>query len=147
MKSAREYRMQCLYGISAADYDRMREKQGGKCPICKRFQPLVVDHNHETGAVRGLLCRRCNTALGHFNDDPALLEKAAAYIERGALLPGRVTAKQETGYRKDRMVLSHNGETLPVEQWASRIGLSTNGLRRRIKRGWPVEKALSTLPR
>lgn len=43
---------------------------------------LAVDHNHKTGKVRGLLCRRCNQALGKLEDDPALFEAAATYLRK-----------------------------------------------------------------
>ena len=50
------------------------------CTICGDVGSLVVDHDHRTGRVRGALCRRCNLGLGHFRDDPELLELAALYI-------------------------------------------------------------------
>jgi len=79
-----------LYGITPEDFDRMMEDQGGVCRICGNAQEggnqnaakLHVDHCHETGKVRGLLCTCCNTALGKFRDDPALLRAAADYLER-----------------------------------------------------------------
>jgi len=62
----------------------MLTKQGGVCLVC--FCPpagkrLAVDHDHVTGAVRGLLHIRCNAGLGQFDDDPALLRQAADYLE------------------------------------------------------------------
>lgn len=74
------------YGIELKDYDLMLEAQGGGCQICKSTDPkgqgrFHVDHNHETGEVRGLLCSHCNTGLGMFKDSPALLISAAAYLE------------------------------------------------------------------
>jgi hypothetical protein len=74
------------YGITLADYDQMLKRQKGVCAICKkpethsRQRRLSVDHNHETGEVRGLLCARCNRALGMFNDNPDLLRSAARYL-------------------------------------------------------------------
>jgi len=59
------------------------EEQGG-CAICKRndhVEDLFVDHDHATGMIRGLLCRRCNTGLGFFKDNPAALREAAKYVE------------------------------------------------------------------
>lgn len=62
----------------------MVASQGGVCRICANKPPngkrLCVDHDHETGAVRGLLCQKCNTAIGMLNDDPALVERALDYL-------------------------------------------------------------------
>ncbi len=64
----------------------MFEAQGGRCEICKisffEVRRYVIDHCHQTGVVRALLCDSCNTALGKFKDSPALLREAAAYVER-----------------------------------------------------------------
>ena len=52
------------------------------CQICdKPFGHKVVDHDHKTGKIRGLLCRQCNFGLGHFRDNPDSLEKAATYLK------------------------------------------------------------------
>lgn len=51
-----------------------------KCVICGNEEPLVVDHDHNTGKIRGMLCNHCNRGLGHFRDDPKLLEFAAQYL-------------------------------------------------------------------
>jgi len=68
------------YGLTPGDYDKLFEEQSGKCKICGTTDPgasykyLSVDHDHETGEVRGLLCNSCNRALGFFKDDTNLLE-------------------------------------------------------------------------
>ena len=63
------------FGISADEFDALLEAQGGGCAICgtrpERVASLHLDHCHETGAIRGILCLSCNQALGHFRDDPA----------------------------------------------------------------------------
>lgn len=75
-----------LYGITAAQFDVMLAEQNGVCAICgqNHGKTLHVDHDHATGKVRQLLCGPCNTSLGGFRDDPALLESAIAYLRRHA---------------------------------------------------------------
>lgn len=73
------------YGITLEQYDEMLAAQGGVCAVCGR-EPrddisLHVDHDHETGALRGLLCFRCNNSLGDLGDDPDLLRRAASYLD------------------------------------------------------------------
>lgn len=73
--------------------------QAGPCDICGAAKPggrgsFSVDHDHLTGEVRGSLCHSCNTALGHFRDDPQLLRAAARYVEKhNALLEMRAHLK------------------------------------------------------
>lgn len=71
-----------IYGLTKPEYERMFNTQGGKCKIdeCDRAAE-VIDHCHKTGKVRGLLCSTHNKGLGHFNDDPEELRRAAAYLE------------------------------------------------------------------
>ena len=68
------------YGLCEADYQAMVVWQCGACLICKKVKPLVVDHDHATGKVRGLLCSHCNSALGFLMDDPTLVDEAAQYL-------------------------------------------------------------------
>lgn len=78
------------YGITLKTYRRKLEEQGGRCAICHRHgfkmrdhhrKTLVVDHCHDTGEVRSLLCHNCNRALGLFQDCTSTLERAKAYLE------------------------------------------------------------------
>lgn len=71
------------YGLTEADYQLLLEKQGYVCAVCGNkplLRRLAVDHCHKTGNVRGLLCRKCNQGIGHFNDDPKKLKKAIEYL-------------------------------------------------------------------
>lgn len=75
------------YGLTMADFDALLESQGGVCAICKgdRNGPgarFHVDHHHRSGEVRGLLCGRCNTAIGLLQDSPELAEAAATYLRQ-----------------------------------------------------------------
>lgn len=73
------------YGLGRDAYQALLELQGGKCAICRskpRIQMLRVDHNHATGAVRGLICGKCNhDLLGGGRDSLAVLKAAVAYLE------------------------------------------------------------------
>jgi len=71
------------YGINFDEYMRQFKLQGGRCDLCRRksLKKLVVDHDHKTGRVRGLLCHPCNVALGLLRESPARIRALAAYIE------------------------------------------------------------------
>lgn len=71
-----------LYGLIPADYENLFIKQGGKCAIGGEPLPQKphIDHDHETGKVRGLVCIKHNTGLGMFDDDWEFLERASKYI-------------------------------------------------------------------
>lgn len=80
------------YGLTLAGYQEKFAAQGGRCAICgdkpEEGQRLHVDHSHSTGAVRDLLCRWCNYALGNAKDDPTRLLAMAAYLERHTATEG-----------------------------------------------------------
>ena len=86
----REYDLMKSYSITVDDYNRMFESQYGKCAICgtsssvesSRKKYLCVDHNHETGKVRGLLCDKCNRGIGLLNDDIQTLISAIKYLQK-----------------------------------------------------------------
>lgn len=73
------------YGLTYDQYLEMLKSQSGVCAICGKAEQkrrLAVDHCHHTGAIRGLLCGLCNTAIGKLNDDVNLLKKAVEYLEK-----------------------------------------------------------------
>lgn len=78
----RRYDLRTRYGISPEEYDSLLDSQQGKCPICEL--PLrgtaQVDHDHESGRVRGLLCVTCNLGIGHSRDSPRTLRGAIPYL-------------------------------------------------------------------
>lgn len=73
------------YGGQAEDYHRLLSLQGNACAICKEQKKLVVDHDHQTGKVRGLLCTACNNGLGVFSDNSIRLRIAVDYLEAVSL--------------------------------------------------------------
>lgn len=88
----KDYLLQRNFGITLEDYNALLAAQSNACAICQklngscihsgeRTKQLAVDHDHESGAVRGLLCNDCNRAIGQFREDPELLRKAADYLE------------------------------------------------------------------
>ncbi len=79
------------YGLTIAQRNKMLREQHGRCYICKKpeilikkgeVQRLCIDHDHKTGKVRGVLCHKCNSGLGFFNDDPVLLAKAISFFKK-----------------------------------------------------------------
>ncbi len=79
--------LKCTFGITLVEYNQMFEEQQGCCAICGKHQAsekraLAVDHDHETGRIRGLLCSGCNQGIGHLKDDITILRKAIAYLEK-----------------------------------------------------------------
>ena len=79
------------YGITEAEYENMKKAQDNRCYLCggtgfiigsnNHSEKLAVDHDHQSGKIRKLLCHNCNRALGLMQDNPELLRKAALYIE------------------------------------------------------------------
>lgn len=80
---AHERHVQRTYGLAPGEYEAMLERQGGVCAICGKRPVtirLAVDHDHVTGRVRGLLCKRCNRALGLWEGDVERMERLILYI-------------------------------------------------------------------
>jgi Recombination endonuclease VII len=89
---AREWHLQRKFKLTGEEYATLLGKQGGGCAVCGqkethryksgKLKDLSVDHDHTTGAIRGLLCFNCNQGIGRLQDSPALLRKAAEYLEK-----------------------------------------------------------------
>lgn len=92
----KRYHRDCIlrskYGITLEEYEELAAYQDHVCAICKKPDThmnrwghtnnnLSIDHCHKTGKIRGLLCKRCNTSIGKFEDSPDLLRNAAKYLE------------------------------------------------------------------
>lgn len=90
-ENERRARFRQRYGISVEEYLALLDRQNGLCAICGRAErhvykdgrspALSVDHNHQTGACRGLLCKNCNNAIGLLDDNPELIRRALHYLQ------------------------------------------------------------------
>lgn len=75
-------RIKRLYSLTPEQYQQLSRSQGDACAICQITpEKLMVDHDHATGKVRGLLCGMCNLAIGYFGDKPETMEAAKRYLE------------------------------------------------------------------
>lgn len=83
------------YGLARDQYDRMVEEAGGVCPVCGEEAELVVDHNHRTKIVRGMVCNKCNQAIGLMRDKSKLMRQAAEWLDR--VDPGAADTVQAVG--------------------------------------------------
>lgn len=88
----RSTKLKYRFGITVDDYNRMLDEQGHVCAVCGEIETVVdhrgrirmlsVDHDHETGEVRGLLCFSCNVGIGAFKEQRSLIEAAAHYLKQ-----------------------------------------------------------------
>jgi hypothetical protein len=87
-------RLKTIYGLTAEQHRWLVEQQNGVCAICKQpsRRALCVDHCHATRQVRGLLCDKCNTALGLLDDDAGRMLAAVAYLDRAFVIPESFSA-------------------------------------------------------
>lgn len=84
-KESRAHKLrQKKYGITPDDFTKLLERQAGLCAICRVSKAAVVDHNHKTGAIRGILCSPCNTAIGLLKECPKRFEAAVKYLGTSA---------------------------------------------------------------
>ena len=101
----RRSELQRKYGITLEEYAALQAQQGGGCAICgttigevKRRRALFVDHDHASGEIRGLLCGRCNTAVGYLRDHPAYAHALLGYLMKWT----RVSNERPQQDRKER---------------------------------------------
>jgi hypothetical protein len=76
-----DYHLKYKYGLTRAEWSRIKKGQNHRCLICRKKTHLVVDHDHKTGLIRGLLCKKCNLMLGMAKDNPITLRAGAGYLE------------------------------------------------------------------
>lgn len=118
----RRSRLRVKYDMTPDDYERMFAEQEGRCWICRIEHPkLFVDHDHETGVVRGLLCHGCNVALGWLRDSAEAAERAALYLRTQGQLPA---ATWQIAAGADFLLSSLFACTSSALSWAS-VALSS----------------------
>lgn len=90
----RKTQLKRKYGLTIEEYNQMAQEHDHSCAICRRAcktgRQLAVDHCHKTGTIRGLLCQSCNIGLGRFDDNPALLDAAKAYLLQSQLMGDKI---------------------------------------------------------
>lgn len=86
LKRTHDWYIAHRYGITHEQYLTMLEQQNGVCAICHEMcitgERLCIDHDHKTGEVRGLLCKKCNLGIGYLGDDVARVDSALQYLAR-----------------------------------------------------------------
>lgn len=82
-KELRAYDRFRNYRITDEQYEQLFQSQNGCCAICGEEKRLVIDHDHDTRRIRGLLCQRCNTGLGKLGDSLEKLMRAVDYLKKG----------------------------------------------------------------
>lgn len=134
------------FNMTPEEFNELDDQQNGLCAICEKAPPegrrLHIDHDHESGLVRGLLCRGCNHGLGNFLDSPTLLTRAIAYLAQGpASLADGTTFSANNAEISDRVRGSkdemHEGKILISEQLKA-----ARGGRTKVS----IAKAIGTTP-
>ncbi len=90
-RKATESVIKAKYGITLDEYEAKLASQDNKCALCGKFEVikgrrLAIDHSHETGQIRDLLCSLCNKGLGLFQEDPTILLKAVEYLRKWGIV-------------------------------------------------------------
>lgn len=105
----RDLNLRMCYGITLIQYNEILASQNGMCAVCNatdsgpsrkgssKMEPLYVDHCHQTGKIRGLLCRKHNTGLGYFSDDISILQRIIDYLKKEQHAAQTNRDRQSTG--------------------------------------------------
>jgi Autographiviridae endonuclease VII len=80
LKTKPKYKPAKKYNLTPEDYESLLKKQNFKCAICLQYGKLCIDHDHATNKVRGLLCTRCNVAIGLLKEHPEYIRRALTYL-------------------------------------------------------------------
>ncbi|MGP4028028.1 endonuclease VII domain-containing protein [Actinomadura sp. 3N407] len=115
--SPRHYHLRQKYGINDEDADWLLKMQVGLCAVCFDFPAKHVDHDHRTGAVRGIACHGCNTGMGQLRDDPIALRRAADYLMGGLV---RTVPASTGGTRLSFTVPDADPVKVPPGGWTAR---------------------------
>ena len=116
----RDKSLQKAYGITLEDYNNRWTKNKGCCEICGDHETVLnralhVDHNHDTGSVRGLLCSNCNTGIGMLKEDISILQKAVDYLEGEEWDEERMDIIGQNGNSGEHYVTNDDGTTREVQ--------------------------------
>ncbi len=114
-KKKQEQNWKARYGMTRRAYDRLLKYQNGVCAVCggppdTEDNVLAIDHDHETGKVRGLLCKACNTALGNAKDDPERLARLRLYVETHTVRPAVPAVAGETTQGPSAVLVASGGD-------------------------------------
>ncbi len=106
---SRHYHLKRRYGIGVDEVDAMIAAQGGVCPVCSRPNPEPVDHDHATGAVRGILCFNCNGGLAQFGDEQDRLISAALYLDDAGVVAEHTRELRDAAVARARGLVGVSG--------------------------------------
>src|SRR3990167_3567526 len=100
----RRAQLRVRYGLTVEHYKQMEVNQGGRCLLCGKTCRLVVDHNHATGQVRGLLCSSCNKVLGYI-ENQEWMKRTLSYLGTTVIVPRAENKETKTGWIKPKGAL------------------------------------------
>ena len=122
----RKYDLLKLYGLTEEKYHKLLKSQKNKCAVC--FEPekpdkkLHIDHSHVTGRVRGLLCARCNKALGLLLDSPILLGRLIGYLKTNDYYAKRTVEYLKTSFKVSNKVKKNNNKKqIPISRYVIKL--------------------------